>query len=248
SGPWVGNTSIGNNDTTGSIMLSFQGTAISFTGNTPSPPSPTWFLARIDSNTPYTSAKTIYMQWYQTPTLSDGIHNINLSSIIVNFDYAIITPGATTPLSGSTIIVDDRNSEITYNRNGWVTNDAELDFGGGWISGLPLGNTSHQTSNVADGFEFQFAGNNITVYGFFSWTAMGSISIDFTLDGKTTSSNLLVPAGTSSAQTFFSAENIEVSNHTFLMNITQANGNQSFIFDFLTYVPLFSSLASKPNF
>ncbi|KAF9077606.1 hypothetical protein BDP27DRAFT_1253642 [Rhodocollybia butyracea] len=258
-GPWVGNSSIFSS-TPGNIAFSFQGTSISFKGNTPSSTiSPTWFLAGIDENTPYNVSfpdagpTQIYTQWYQTPTLSDGLHNINFSNIAIDFDYALITPGPTTPLSGSTIVVDDKNSEITYTGDGWVTSAAEIVFGGGEVSGLALGNATHRTSNVGDGFEFQFAGSNISVYGFFEWTAMGSISLDFTLDGKTTSSILFVPTGTTTSvlettQQFFSAANIEAGNHTLLMNVTQATGNQSFVFDYLTYTPSFSFLATKPNF
>ncbi|KAF9060943.1 hypothetical protein BDP27DRAFT_1490855 [Rhodocollybia butyracea] len=258
-GPWVGNSSI-SSSTPGNIAFSFQGTAISFKGNTPSSRfSPTWFLASIDSNTPYNVSfpdagpTQIYTQWYQTPILIDGLHTINLSRIAVGFDYAIITPGPTTPLSGSTIVVDDRNSEVTYNGNGWVIDVNELDFGEDMIGGLPMGNTTHRTSSVGDGFEFQFAGDSIALYGFFEWTSTGSISIDFTLDNETTPSSLFLHGGAPISQfitsyQFFSADNIDAGNHTLLMNVTAAFGNQSFVFDYLTYTPSFSLLESKPNF
>lgn len=92
------------------------------------------------------------------------------------------------------------------------------------------------------------------MYCVFKWNATGSISIDFTLDGQTTSSSLFVPSGTTSSHTetpqylFFSAGDIEAGNHTLLMNVTQAVGSQSFAFDYLTYQPSFSTLVNKPNF
>ncbi|KAJ3888331.1 hypothetical protein GG344DRAFT_53855 [Lentinula edodes] len=260
NGPWLGNTSTYIGTPGGDIIVSFQGTSISFTGNTPSATnSPTWFLAGIDSNTPYNVSfpdvgTQIYTQWYQTPMLPDGLHVVNLSSIVVDLDYVVITAGSTTPLSGSTIVVDDRSPEIAYTGSGWTTSDAELNFGGSYINGPPLGNTTHRTNNVGDGFVFPFAGNNIDVYGIFEWTATGSIGIDFTLDGETTPSVLFVPTGASVSQPeaahyqLFSSGNLRTGNHSLIMNITQVDGNQTFVLDYLTYQPSFSSLSSKPNF
>ncbi|KAJ3886874.1 hypothetical protein GG344DRAFT_81284 [Lentinula edodes] len=228
TGAWIGNTSstIG-----GDISIVFQGTSISFTGDTSL--STTWFLAGIDLNSPYNvsfpgAGTQIYTQWYQTPMLPDGLHFVNLSSIFVNVDYAIITAGATTQLNGSTIVVDDRSSEITY--TGMVTGSA-LD--------------SPVSRNVS---------SNINVYGVFEWTATGNVDVDFVLDGETTSSSLFVPLNTVVVHPeilnyqLFSSEDLLAGNHTLIMNITQANGNQSFILDYLTYQPSFSFLAGKPNF
>ncbi|KAJ3906668.1 hypothetical protein F5879DRAFT_630222 [Lentinula edodes] len=257
TGAWIGNTSstIG-----GDISIAFQGTSISFTGDTSlSTTSPTWFLAGIDLNSPYNvsfpgAGTQIYTQWYQTPMLPDGLHFVNLSSIFVNVDYAIITAGATTQLNGSTIVVDDRSSEITYTGTDWATSDTEIILGSGWVNGPPLGNTTHRTSNVGDGFSFRFAGSKIDVYGVFEWTATGNVDVDFVLDGETTSSSLFVPLNTVVVHPeilnyqLFSSGNLLAGNHTLIMNITQANGNQSFILDYLTYQPSFSFLAGKPNF
>ncbi|KAJ3815088.1 hypothetical protein F5876DRAFT_21901, partial [Lentinula aff. lateritia] len=259
TGAWIGNTSL---TIGGDISIVFQGTSISFTGDISlSNTSPTWFLAGIDLNSPYNVSlpdvgTQIYTQWYQTPMLPDGLHFINLSSIFVNVDYAIITAGATTQLDGSTIVVDDRSSEITYTGNGWTTSDTEIILGNGWVNGAPLGNTTHRTSNVGDGFSLRFAGSKINVYGVFEWTATGNVDVDFILDGETTTSSLFVPLNTLVAHPeisdyqLFSSGNLFAGNHTLIMNITQANGNQSFILrvDYLTYQPSFSFLAEKPNF
>ncbi|KAH7878180.1 uncharacterized protein C8R40DRAFT_1167586 [Lentinula edodes] len=276
-GAWLGSTAITIGSPGGNIVVSFQGTSISFAGNTPSSSnSPTWFLVGIDLNSPYNVSfpnpgiLQSYTQWYQTPTLPDGLHTVNLSSIVVNLDYAIITAGATTPLSGSTIVVDDESPEILYNGNGWKTSDSGIDIGGGWVNGLPLANTTHRTSNMGDGFSFQFAGksklcsesqnfnlvvgSNISVYGVFEWTATGSVGVDFTLDGVTTSSSLFVPVGSTISHPeipnylHFSSGTLKTGNHTLIMSITESDGNQSFVLDYLTYEPSFSSLVEKPNF
>ncbi|KIK60535.1 hypothetical protein GYMLUDRAFT_114404, partial [Collybiopsis luxurians FD-317 M1] len=237
------------------------GTSISFVGNTPSSTnSPTWFLAGIDANDPYNCTfpdagpKQLYTQWYQTPVLADGLHIVNLSSIVVNLDYTLITPGMTTPLEKSTIVVDDTDQELIYEGPGWntTTNEVMRCFVG-CVDGLPLGNGTHRTRTVGDRLRFIFAGTSISVYGVFDWTGTGSVSLDFTLDNQTTSTDVVVPSGNSPPQEtqnyqFFSATNLTAGNHTLLINVTQSLGNQTFVFDYLTYRPSFDSLATKPNF
>ncbi|KAJ3903805.1 hypothetical protein F5879DRAFT_922769 [Lentinula edodes] len=46
---------------------------------------------------------------------------------------------------------------------------------------------------------------------------------------------------------FFSS-NLISGNHTPFVNVTDAIGNQTFVFDYLTYIPSFESLVSKPDF
>ncbi|KAJ4482594.1 hypothetical protein J3R30DRAFT_3700142 [Lentinula aciculospora] len=237
-GSWLGNTSTYIGSPGGDIVVSFQGTSISFTGNTPSSTNPpTWFLVGIDPDAPH-------FPMLEHRFIPNGIkHQLLLMGLSV-----------TTPLSGTTIIVDDQSSEIVYMGNGWMTSDAELNIGGGWINGPPLGNTTHRTSTVGDGLHFQFSGSTLSVYGVFEWTATGSMGIDFTLDGETTSSLLFVPTGTSTSHTetphylFFSSGILQAGNHTLFKNVTQSDGNQSLIFDYLTYKPSFTSLSSRPNF
>ena len=59
----------------------------------------TWFLVTIDSNDPYNCTypgaglTELYTQWYQTPTLADGLHVESLTDIVVALDNMLITPG-----------------------------------------------------------------------------------------------------------------------------------------------------------
>ncbi|KAF9061787.1 hypothetical protein BDP27DRAFT_1428554 [Rhodocollybia butyracea] len=248
SGPCqVGNTST-SIEIPQSILFSFQGTTVSFTGNISSSTNSTGFFAGIDANAPYqvpypNTSTPVYGQWYQTPILSDDRHTINLSSIVVDLDYAIVIPGPATPLSGSTIVVDDSNTnEIVYVGHEWSQNTAPINFVGG-MSGMPMGNSTHRTCTKGDGFKFQFAGANT-----------GGISIDFTLDGNTTSFDLSAPVVStvtsqfSTPRKFFSADNIDAGNHTLQMNVTDSFGNETFVFDYITYVAYYSNLGSKPNF
>ncbi|KIK54116.1 hypothetical protein GYMLUDRAFT_103549, partial [Collybiopsis luxurians FD-317 M1] len=221
--------------TLGNLIVSFQaGTSISFIGNTPSSTnSPIWFLTSIDSNEPYNCTfpdagpTQLYTQWYQTPTLTDGLHIVSLSSIVVDLDYTLITPGMTTPLEGSTIVIDDTDQELIYEGDGWntTTNEVMVCFDG-CVDGFPLGNGTHKTRTVGNGLKFMFAGTSLSVYGVFDWTATGSISLDFTLDNQTTSKDIIVPAGNVPLQKtqnyqFFSATNLTAGSHTLLINVTQ---------------------------
>ncbi|KIK60518.1 hypothetical protein GYMLUDRAFT_261493 [Collybiopsis luxurians FD-317 M1] len=218
---WMDN-SFTNTQNPADLVVSFQGTSISFVGNTAPVGAPVWFFVAIDSNEPYNCTypgagpTEEYIQWYQTPTLTEGLHIIKMFGITVALDYTLVTPGMTTPLKGSTIVVDDTDQEIIYEGNGWnaTTNEKMICFHG-CASGFSLGNGTHKTRTVGDGLKFTFAGTSISAYGVFDWTATGSISLDFTLDNQTT---------------------------------TNSKGNQAFIFDFLTYQPSFDFLAAKPNF
>ncbi|KAJ3834505.1 hypothetical protein F5878DRAFT_630314 [Lentinula raphanica] len=261
TGRWLSNSSTYVGSPGGQVVVTFQGTSIAFTGSTPSSTnSPTWFLASVDSNAqvnctfPDAGPTQYYTQWYESPLLSDGLHTVNLSSLVVDLDYAIVTVGQTTPLGDTTtIIVDDPNTEINYQGDGWSTSDVSLIVNGGWANGPPLGNSTHRTNSVGDSFQFQFSGSSISVFGVFEGTGTGSITLDFTLDNKTTTSVLSIPPGSSPShpetpnQRFF-ASNVTTGNHTLLVNVTGAVGNQTFVFDYLTYTPSFQTLASKPNF
>ncbi|KIK60514.1 hypothetical protein GYMLUDRAFT_261489 [Collybiopsis luxurians FD-317 M1] len=256
---WMDN-SFTNTQNPANLNVTFQGTSISFVGNTAPVGAPAWFSVAIDSNEPYNCTypgagpTEEYIQWYQTPTLTEGVHNVTLTGITVALDYTLVTPGQTTPLEGSTIVVDDTDQEIMYEGNGWNTTTYEkMTCFHGCASGFPLGNGTHRTRTVGDSLGFMFAGTGISVYGVFNWTATGSVSLDFTLDNQTTSNDIAVPLGNNPLQEtqnyqFFSASNLTAGNHTLLINVTQSKGNQAFIFDFLTYQPSFNFLSAKPNF
>ncbi|KAJ3992466.1 hypothetical protein F5050DRAFT_919472 [Lentinula boryana] len=243
TGRWLGNSSTYIGSPGGQVVVTFQGTAISFAGSTPSSAnSPTWFIASIDSGDqvnctfPNAGLTQYYTQWYESPVLDDGLHTVNLSSLIVDVDYAIVTVGQTTPLGG-----------------GWTMSNASLVMDGGWANGPPLGNSTHRTNSVGDSFKFQFSGSSISVFGVFEWTGTGSVTLDFNLDNQTTPSVISVPSGSSPSHPetpnhLFFSSNVTTGNHTLLVNVTDAVGNQTFVFDYLTYIPSFESLASKPNF
>lgn len=87
------------------------------------------------------------------------------------------------------------------------------------------------------------------------WNSTGTLSATYTLDNVTTpqiytiskqSAEYLNNDGQQSNFLFYSFDSIPAGNHTLVVNIT-ACVNQTFIFDYLTYTPSFSSLATMPN-
>ena len=98
-------------------------------------------------------------------------------------------------------------------------------------------------------------GTSVFVYGIFSWGQIGNLTATYTLDGISTIMTYL--ATTSSPQfmkkyeeksnyILFSSSPLAAGDHTLIINITQCV-NQTFILDYITYTPSFSTLASMPN-
>jgi hypothetical protein len=76
-------------------------------------------------------------QWYQSPTLREGQHNITVSHTpAVSVDYAVVTAGQNTPLLGQVLIVDDGDSAITYGGS-WTRNTNTFSSSYGPYVGLP---------------------------------------------------------------------------------------------------------------
>ncbi|THU94174.1 hypothetical protein K435DRAFT_756777 [Dendrothele bispora CBS 962.96] len=259
---WVGNSTTW--DESGSlpstyILVEFQGLSISFIGNTPSTSdSPTTFLASIDSGVPYNTSMPVaevtqyYLQWYSTPVLSDGFHFVNLSTIVTDVDYAIVTAGESTPLSSdSIIIVDNDNSEIWYTGD-WEQDESILNTKPNLPDGPALGNSTHRSGTPGSSFEFKFSGIRVGVWGVFQWQRSGSVKIDFTLDGATSSQEIVADKNPGFSEQrnypFFQAEQLTPGNHTLIANITEATGSQVFAFDYILYTPDFTSLSKKPTF
>lgn len=124
-----------------------------------------------------------------------------------------------------------------------------------------LGAASHTVSAVRQPIFLNYyatqscKGSSAAIYGIFTWSNLGLISLTFTLDGQSLSQNYRVQADTPQFVSelgqqqnflFYSYDFLESRNHTLVVNVT-ACVNQTFAFDFLTYTPSFSTLASMPN-
>ena len=95
-------------------------------------------------------------------------------------------------------------------------------------------------------------GTSVFVYGIFSWAQIGSLSATYTLDCTSIPQTYLVTTRSpqymqeESNYILFSSDTLAAGNHILVINITQCI-NQTFILDYITYTPSFSTLASMPN-
>ncbi|KAF8221379.1 hypothetical protein L208DRAFT_1415109 [Tricholoma matsutake] len=242
----------------GTLSFVFEGTAVAFFGNTPAPNDSQWVMVSIDGGT---AGNTSYMdpsppstrQWYQSPTLPDAKHTIDITHIAAtSVDYAVVTVGPQTNLAGVTLIVDDSSPDITY-AGSWTRSNSFTSNGGPPI-GLPYGNATHRTSSNGASATFSFTGTGVSVGGIFTWNIIGAFSVKYTLDGVSSTQDYTV---TSSAQQFvngerqqpnfifFSRNSLSPGQHTLQMQLVNSV-NQVFELDYITYTPSFNALASTP--
>ena len=146
------------------LRLGFVGISIAFTGNTPPASLSQSIIVTIDSGTPYNTSymdpiPQTYIQWYQSPTLSEGNHTIKVDRVDeTSLDYATIAVGQNTPLSGKKIIVDNDDSAIHYSGN-WTRNTDEF-FPGVDPKGHPFRNSTHRSTTPGDTITFLFSGQS----------------------------------------------------------------------------------------
>ncbi|KJA21746.1 hypothetical protein HYPSUDRAFT_41592 [Hypholoma sublateritium FD-334 SS-4] len=247
-----------NRTTFGFFNLSFEGTSIAFIGNTPAPSSSQMATISIDGGTPYNSSygsppgQQTYVQWYQSPLLSDGVHTVSVDHLDgTAIDMAIITVGPNTPLTNRSIFVDNNDPSIEYTGH-WVE-DESISRPGNLPSGPPIGNSTQTSTTPGDTINFRFSGTSISVYGVFGWENIGSISATYTLDDITTSQTYTVAAdsperteGDATNFIFYSKNNLAPEPHTLSITITGVV-NQAYRLDYLVYSPSFSSQAAMPN-
>lgn len=112
----------------------------------------------MPSNTTYDDPNPpTYRQWYQSPLLAEGIHNVFLSHIAgASLDFATVTVGNDTPLSGERVIADNDDPGFTYNGR-WKRSQAQFNSGP-QPDGNPYHNSTHQTSEIGNNFTYQFSG------------------------------------------------------------------------------------------
>ena len=130
-------------------------------------------MVSIDGATPYQTSymdpsPQTYLQWYQSPTLSEGNHTIKVDGVFgTSLDYATITVGQNTLLSGKKIIVDNDDSTVHYSGN-WIQNIDKF-FPGGVPKGVPFQNTTHRSTTPGDTITFLFSGQSLPVSSCLAW-------------------------------------------------------------------------------
>jgi hypothetical protein len=95
----------------------------------------------------------------------------------------------------------------------------------------------------------------LAIYGIFSWTNLGLLSVTYSIDGKpffqsysvtTNSPEYVNKLGDAPNFLFYSSDTITAGEHKLVINITQCT-NQSFILDYISYSPASSALSRLPN-
>ncbi|KAF7352138.1 hypothetical protein MVEN_01177000 [Mycena venus] len=247
-------------------IVHFEGQSIAAFGIAPpsnfAPPSTlnTSFFAGFDRIT------------YPAPGLEGQWYNATQNSVISDaygliLDYALVTPGGTTNLQGSTIFLDDSNPEIKWDHN-W---NSTLHTPATWsteyprdvIKGLftwhrtPHNNGTHESSTVGASFAFQFAGTSILISGVSPSTgsnSSGVLVMSFTLDGTTTTQHYFVgqdtnfPVDLTFHFPYFQNDSLPSGNHTLTATIVDVVGNATASIDYITYRPNFALLSEKPVF
>jgi len=141
------------------------GTSIAFTGNTPIITYSQLVTVSIDGGTPYTTyymdpSPQTYIQWYQSPILSEGQHVIKVDGVDgTAIDYATITVGQNTPLLGKKVIVDSDDPFVHYSGS-WTRNTDRFFPGHPNIAGLPFRNSTHRSNTPGDTITFRFTGHS----------------------------------------------------------------------------------------
>ncbi|KAF9051563.1 hypothetical protein BJ165DRAFT_1524492 [Panaeolus papilionaceus] len=204
---------------------------------------------------PKMATSRTYQQFFQTPTLEEGQHSIHMQDPDWEaLDFLLLGVGPNTNLQGKTLWVDNEDSQIQYYGTSWRRNSASF----GAIFGTqitPVGNSTHQASTPGDLLSFTFYGTAVSLYGTYSWRNVSQLSIVFTLDDVQHPVSFSVTdfmgdyvsqRSDSPNFLFFEAKNLTAAPHTLTMNLTKVE-NTTFHFDYLTYTPAFSTLATKPD-
>jgi hypothetical protein len=200
--------------------------------------------------------------------MSSGHHSVTITQMQgESVDYLIITPGNDTPLDGETLVVDDTYSGIHYSGSGWISVTSDFGFlQYTTVHAQAFQNGTHQTSSVGDSFTFSYTGQlffmiylliclicvyvgmNMTAYGILP-RPDGSLSLSYTIDGgsATTVSHKIINTATDTLNyPMVQTGSLVAGDHTITVTLTDINSNQTFILDYITYMPSFQNLATMP--
>ncbi|KAF8158157.1 hypothetical protein B0H34DRAFT_789156 [Crassisporium funariophilum] len=187
---------------------------------------------------------------YDSPTLPDGEHTITYATgsakAFPSFDYLTVTAGASTPLNGRTIAVDDADKAIVYS-GGWTTTPP-VPIAFDYSTSL-YRDTTHWASTVGDSMRFQFIGTSISVFGIVAnFQSGGNISATYTIDGV--EKTQAIPKGTLDTLPMvelFHAD-LQAGSHTLVVNITDIATPRAFGLDFVAYNSSLNSISAMPGY
>ncbi|KAJ7586736.1 hypothetical protein C8J56DRAFT_106704 [Mycena floridula] len=235
-----------------SVTCTFDGISIAFIGISELQKS---LLVSIDNapqftqtlgSLPASDPDSYYQghQWYQTPTLPQGVHTIELtldSPLDLGLDYMVVVPGPDTSLTGKNVMVDDSFSSIEY-IGSW-----ERIAGADFVPPLtgfrmPFQNSTHRTSTVGDILKFSYTGADLRIYGL----SMGQFNMTVTYDNGPPEPQTVVPrvadAGIPTHYILFDSGPRPAGLHNIALKITQCSSDAAAILDYIVYDPAFSTL------
>ncbi len=211
-----------------------------------------------------------YKQWYQSPLLNDGLHTIEIGQLLpIVLDYVVVTAGPQTRLTGSTLVVDNNSSEVSYSGQWTVKLDEPL---GAITAGMhalyPFANGTHESAHIGDTATFRFegqcasltvlnrsadscTGTSVSVYTVRRNLVVGTLNVSFTVDQLppvAVSGNVDKQSNDQQNFVFYQTSGLQAGIHTLAINVTAISEGMVFSLDYFTYEPSFSFLSEKPSF
>ncbi|KAG6836804.1 hypothetical protein H0H93_003050 [Arthromyces matolae] len=251
------------------FTLNFTGTSISLYGRVLSDDFPTNDTVNgvvIDTWTSTTITlrqDNIVDLWYQSPILPDtnDTHTITFDDFpTMLIDYAVVSAGSKTILTGQTLLVDNTDPAIAY-QGDWRTSTAIVAAANA-TSRAPVGGSICETTDGKASAVFQFVGiaidriswinadaltgTSVAVYGV-SPTQEGVV-MDYYLDGTVFKSRQYNASILDPNFLWFEKDDLDPMNHTLIMTFAIETIAKNFTLDFITYKPSFTTLADKPEF
>ncbi|KAG5635772.1 hypothetical protein H0H81_010152 [Sphagnurus paluster] len=213
------------------MLFSFEGTGVSFYGQ---PSDNLQLNYTFDSSTTLVAnlsyahgipGKTGVRIW-GFDNVTAGVHTVSLIPTTGQpiFDYFVITPCASSNLTGRTIALDDTDPGIKYNGQ-WTEQSGTV-----YSSGMSYNGTIHGSTTPGDSFTVSFTGDSISVYGLLGQQA-GSHSSTYSIDGgPPTFYNYSFNATDANISTlnqkFFSAD-VSPGQHNLTVIVTEVSGSQT---------------------
>ncbi|KAG6815964.1 hypothetical protein H0H87_009877 [Tephrocybe sp. NHM501043] len=243
-----------------SFTVAFNGTSISFfivgslfaSPNLPASSTITvdgmqTFEVPIESGDFQNSSLLVEKHWFTTPVLTDATHTVSAINFPRKFslDYAIVTPGAQTPLANELMVIDDDSDLLTYS-SAWHRNTSTylipFPHSQDQLSFVPLNGVTHHVStitSVVDTWaEFNFTGTSVSIYGILDGSTTGTekLTVAYTLDGFKTQQDYYPASQTQANFLWFSNTTVPLGLHTVQIDILRLNG-VDFILDYIVYDP-----------
>ncbi|KAH6917861.1 hypothetical protein BKA70DRAFT_2880 [Coprinopsis sp. MPI-PUGE-AT-0042] len=204
-------------------------------------------------------------------SLSEGVEHVaRFTPRRGNFslDYVLYRPLDRAPVAGLTVLVDDRDYESENTRQlvrydgKWSTKYSTSSWPDPvFPSGTPVGETIAETNNTDASFSYTFNGSSIAVHGALHQVP-GTLRIQYEVDGQTFSTthfngsqpddnswrlNQVLFRRSLGGEEFPAPDAAKPDEHTLTVRVEEVTGDQSFLFDYLTYTGTQNTIISIPK-